>query len=275
VSVHAATFQGVSDTPKPYRRLHTWQTIGIGVAALLGGLALVYVAGRPDWFKEQPGIRALVNGLGSTLIVSVAIGGLLNLVGKRALVREIFETARLSTDVEKSGLRRVGLDYTTEPEWQEYFSNTRQLDVFFAYARTWRNNNLSRLQTLASQKGAELNVYLPDLDDTLTEKVLRTRFDMTTATLRAAVEEARDAYLALRVPSGATISVFKRAGDHVATFYRFDRVAVIALYKHKKARGDVPTLVVAESGSLYGYVQEELDAIREQSVRFEEEGPPA
>lgn len=239
------------------------------------GLLLIYLAGDPDRFQDRPGLKALLNGLGGILAVSVGIGTVLNLLGKRALMREIFETAGLSRDVETSGLRRIGMDYTTEPEWQEYFAASKKIDLFFAYGRTWRNLNLTRLQALAATKGAEIRVYLPDLDDDLTCEILTTRFNMTSDDLRGAVDEARAAYFGLRVKGGATVSVFKRPGDHTFSCYRFDGVAVLALYKHKKARGNVPTLVVNRGGSLYEFVEEELAAIHEQSSRVAKESETA
>ncbi len=265
----------MAEAPKPYRRLNTWQTVGISAGALAIGLTLIYIAGDPERFVDRPGLKALLNALGSTLCVSVAFGTILNLFGKRALTREVFETARLSTDMEKSGLRRIGMDYTTDPEWQQYFAVAKKVDLFFAYGRTWRNLNITRLQALARTKGAEINVYLPDLDDELTCQTLTTRFNMTTQALQAAVKEAREAYLAMRAPDGARISVFKRAGDHTFSCYRFDTVAVLALYRHKKARGNVPTLVLNKGGALYDFVDEELAAIHEQSSRATEEGEAA
>ncbi len=267
--------EAVPEDRKPYRRLNTWQTVVICLLAFMIGLLLIYVAGDPDRFQERPGLKALLNGLGGILAVSVGIGTVLNLLGKRALMREIFETAGLSRDVETSGLRRIGMDYTTEPEWQEYFSATRKIDLFFAYGRTWRNLNLPRLEAVAAVKGAEINVYLPDLDDQLTCDVLATRFNMTSEALRGAVDEAREAYLGMRVKGGAKVSVYKRPGDHTFSCYRFDTVAVLALYKHKKARGDVPTLVVNKGGTLYAFVEEELTAIHEQSSRVPEESEAA
>lgn len=260
---------------KPYRRLNTWQTVGVSVVALAIGLALIYIAGDPDRFMNRPGLKSLLNALGGTLCVSVAFGTILNLMGKRALTREVFETARLSTDMEKSGLRRIGMDYTTEPEWQEYFAGAKKVDLFFAYARTWRNLNLTRLEALASTKGAEMNIYLPDVDDELTRQILSTRFNMTPEDLRAAVRETREAYLGMRVAGGASISVFQRPGDHTFSCYRFDTVAVLALYKHKKARGNVPTLVINKGGTLFDFVDEELAAIHEQSSRATDEGEAA
>lgn len=267
--------EDVPEDRKPYRRLNTWQTVVVCLLAFMIGLLLIYIAGDPDRFQAHPGLRALLNGLGGILAVSVGIGTVLNLLGKRALMREIFETAGLSRDVEMSGLRRIGMDYTTEPEWQECFSATRKLDLFFAYGRTWRNLNLTRLEALAAIKGAEINVYLPDLDDDLTHHILTTRFNMTSETLRGAVDEAREAYLGMRVEGGAKVSVYRRPGDHTFSCYRFDTVAVLALYKHKKSRGDVPTLVVNKGGMLYEFVNEELAAIHEQSSRVPEESEVA
>lgn len=118
----------VPEVRRPYRHLNTWQTVIISLIAFGLGLASIYIAGDPSVFTHQPGLKALVNGFGSILAASIAIGTVLNLISKRALTREIFEIARLSTDMETSGLRRIGMDFTTEPEWHEYFSTTKKLD---------------------------------------------------------------------------------------------------------------------------------------------------
>lgn len=47
----------------------------------------------------------------------------------------------------------------------------------------------------------------------------------------------------------------------VTSFYRFDRMAVVTLYKHARGRGNVPTLIAERYGTLYSYVEAEIDAL--------------
>lgn len=44
------------------------------------------------------------------------------------------------------------------------------------------------------------------------------------------------------------------------SFYRFDNVAIVAVYRHRKGRAEVPTMVVTRGGSLYDFVRDELES---------------
>ncbi len=251
---------------RPYRRITTLQTMlaAAGVAAV--GVVLLYVGGREDLWPHGTGLRALTNALGGALIVSVALGAFWELVGKRAFAREILETARTSTDVEAAGLTRIGSRYLDDPDWEQLFRSVRKLDVFVAYARTWRHSNLSRLQAVAAHPDARIRLYLPDPDDAATVRILADRFNQTTEELAAAITEARREFESLRKPDGADISVHDRRGDVLFSCYRFDGTAVLTLYSHSRERiSSVPTLVVRDGGSLYEYVRDELRAIGRQS----------
>lgn len=251
---------------RPYRRLNTLQT-GLAAAAVAAlGVGLLYIGGRDDLWAHHAGLQAFVNALGGALIVSVALSALWQLAGKRAFAREILETARTSTDVEAAGLTRVGSRYLDDPDWEQLFRTVRKLDVFVAYARTWRNSNLARLQALAKRGDARIRLYLPDPHDPETVRVLAGRFNQNPDHLVTAINEARSAFEALRRSDGAQITVHYRQGDVLFSCYRFDGTAVITLYSHSRERiSGVPTLVVTEGGSLYQYVRDELQAIDKQS----------
>lgn len=252
---------------RPYRRLTTLQ-IWLAAGAVAGiGLLLLYVAGRDDLWPRTSGLRTLTNAVGGALIVSVALGSLWELVGKRAFTREILETARTSTDVEAAGLIRIGDRYLDDPNWEQLFGNVRKLDIFVAYARTWRNSNLDRLRDVAGRPDARIRLYLPDPHDQETVRVLADRFNQSVGELTSAISEARREFEALRQDNGADVMVRFRRGDVLFSCYRFDTTAVLTLYSHsRERRGAVPTLVVRNGGSLYQYVRDELKAIHEQST---------
>ena len=138
-------------------------------AALLGvlGLVCLYLAGNdsPWWNKSFQGV---IRDLGSLLVVSVVLGLIWELLGKRSFAREILETARTSADYETSGLARVGTNYLEDPDWEDLFRNVEQLDInveqldiFVAYASTWRNLHLNRLHVLASRPVVRYGSFYP------------------------------------------------------------------------------------------------------------------
>jgi len=43
------------------------------------------------------------------------------------------------------------------------------------------------------------------------------------------------------------------------SFYRFDNLVVLALYRHHKVRGGIPVFIAEKGGTIYDFVQEELD----------------
>jgi hypothetical protein len=252
---------------RPYKHVSTLTHLLISIAVAAVGVVLLYFGGRNSLWEQHRGLQALVNSLGGLLVVSVAVAGLWELWGKRSFVREILETARTSTDVEAAGVVRIGTNYVEDPDWEDLFRGVRKIDIFFAYGRTWRNNNLTRLRTVAASPDARIRVYLPDPGDTDTLKPLMSAFNMTRADLVRAIGEARQAFQSLRQPGGADIQVWFRKGEASFSCYRFDRAAVITLYSHGRERTNVPTIVCRDGGSLYEFVRAEFRALEAQSVR--------
>lgn len=242
----------------------TLQTMIVSLVTFGAGFAMLIVAGTVDWFKVHPGLQAVLNNLGSALIISLGLAVLWELFGRRAFTREIMETARLGTDIEAAGLLRIGANYLKDPDWEDLFERVQKLDVFFAYGRTWRNTNHSLLEKLAARQDARIRVFLPDPDDSETVRVLADRFGMETNVLSTIIREAHDDFSGLRKPGGAEIQVNYRKGDSLFSCYRFDRVAVVTLYSHRRERTQVPTLICREGGTLYEFVRSEFKALIEQ-----------
>lgn len=251
---------------KPYRKLVTLETVLAAAVVLAAGFALLYVAGRDGWMTTRHGLQSVLNSLGGLLIVSVALGALWELYGKRAFAREILDTARTTTDVDAAGLIRVGTNYL-EIDWERLFADVVKLDIFFAYGRTWRNSNHTRLAELAGRRGARIRVYLPDPNHADTVRKLADRFSMTEQSLMEAIQESRDYFVSLGREAYASIEVYYRGGDSTFSCYRFDKTAVLTMYTHSRSRTPVPTIVCRESGSLYEFVRAEFRAIDEQSKR--------
>lgn len=248
---------------RPYKELTTARTILVAVGAAAIGLIMLYVSGL-DIFSD--GIKALLNNLGSALIVSVALAVIWDLWGRRAFSREILETARTTAEVEASGLTHVGTNYVEDPDWENLFRDVRKLDIFVAYGRTWRNAQLSRLKAVAARPDARIRVYLPDPDDLETIEHLADRFSMASSDLISAIKEAKRDFEALKVYRGAVVEIYYRKGDVVFSCYRFDKTAIFILYSHARKRAQVPTFVCRDGGSLYQFVRDEFKGIHDQST---------
>lgn len=248
---------------RPYKQLTTVRTILVAVGVAAGGVIILYVSGL-NVFPD--GIEALLNDLGSALIVSVALAVIWDLWGRRAFSREILETARTVAEVEASGLTHVGTNYVEDPDWDDLFRGVRKLDIFVAYGRTWRNAQLSRLKSVADRPEARIRVYLPDPSDLETVGHLADRFSMSPSDLISAIKEAKRDFEALRSDKGASVEVYYRKGDVVFSCYRFDKTAIFILYSHARKRAQVPTFVCRDGGSLYQFVRDEFKGIHEQST---------
>jgi len=202
------------------------------------------------------------------LIVAILLGGVWELVGKRAFAREVLETARTSADIETAGVTRIGTNYLADPDWAHLFSSVQELDIFVAYGATWRNAHLAQLNQLASQPRGRIRVFLPDPEDARTVSTLATRFGYAEDDLRNRIEETRTSFAEMAIPNGAAIEVYFRPGDRLFSFYRFDSRAVMTLYNHTGTRATVvPTLVFERGGSLYAFIEAELRAVEKQSRR--------
>ncbi|WP_395110282.1 hypothetical protein [Actinomadura sp. SCN-SB] len=256
---------GVSQAPKPFRRLSTLQLALLVFVLVSIGCVLLYLGGRTDLWRNHQGLQTFVNNLGSILIVSVGLALIWEWFGKRSFAREILETARTSTDVHAAGLVQVGMNYVQDADWDALFSGVQKLDIFVAYGRTWRNSHFAKLQRVATTRGARIRVFLPDPDDNHTMSVLAERFSMSEQRLKDAVNESKLEFSSLQQAGAADVQVYFRKGDMVFSCYRFDNIAIITLYTHSRSRGQVPILVCRNGGSLYDFVRDELRAIEDQS----------
>lgn len=238
--------------------------IWIALLLLLGlGLTLMWVSGLGS-LAANVQLSAILAQVGAVLVATAVLSVLWESLGREQLASDVLQKAGVGSDMQRAGLVRVTDQYLDDVEWESLFRRVRRLDIFVAYASTWRHAQHERLRAVASDSGARIRVFLPDPDDEATIANLADRFSITPVAIRGKVHEARSFFEALRVPRGADLTVFKRRGDHVFSLYRFDNRAVVTLYSHGKSRTPVPTFVVDE-GQMFRFVYDEVNAIHSQS----------
>lgn len=250
----------------PFRAVTTLKFI-VAAAVVLGlGVFCLYLGGEETRFwREHSALKTLMEQLGGLLIVSALLSVLWELVGKRAFAREVLEDTRLATELEASGIKRVGMQFFEDAVWESCFKGVEKLDIFVAYAQTWRNINLPRLQVVARKPNGRIRIYLPDPEDQPTIDTLSTRFKIKPDELRQRIEATKQDFEGLRVANGASIEVFYWPGDRLFTFYRFDNKVILSMYRHAGRSPVLPTFVCESGGSLYQFVYDELRVIREAS----------
>ncbi len=59
--------------------------------------------------------------------------------------------------LKQAGLADGSLSFYNEIEWRNLFENTKNVDLLFAYARTWRNNNRVELKCIITGRELGLN----------------------------------------------------------------------------------------------------------------------
>ncbi len=239
--------------------------IALVIAAI--GILLLYITADNNVWVNHKSWQSVIQQVGGLLLVTVAITLLWELIGKRAFLDEILAKAKISKELTFSGLTQVTDSFHRDLDWSSYFKSVNKLDIFFAYARTWRNTHLEDLQKVASRHDARIRVVLPDPDDAQVVRELARRFDYTPETLKELILEAEAYFKDLRKyagDGGAKVDLWYLPAAPHFTFYRFDNIAIMALYTHRKERTPVPTFVCEMGGTLYDYIRKEFDAMVKQ-----------
>jgi hypothetical protein len=200
-------------------------------------------------------------------VIAVGLGIIWELIGKRAFAREVLESARIAAEVELAGLSAIGTRFSDTPDWEGLFNSATELDIFVAYAATWRHNHADRLKSVL-RRGGVIRVYLPTPLRGPTISTMATRFQTDPDELITKITTAKREFNELGDGLKGSIKVLYYPEDMVFTFYRFDNVTVIAFYKHWRGlpSGHLPTLICRANGELDEFIRSELEAIRKAST---------
>jgi hypothetical protein len=254
---------------RPYDHFKTITTlttilIAIGVA-FIGGF-LLYLSHKLTFFTTHSAMQGLCRDLGSLCVVVVALSLLWELLGKRALGREMLAKAGLSRELTNAGIVHVAVSHD-KVEWNQLFYRARYLDVFFTYGRSWRAYYERQIRELLGRPDSRLRVVLPDPEDKGLMKALGNRFRKSPGDQAKDIRESRDFFVRVATEAAAETSVLEvwyTSSEPVVSLYRFDDLAVISFYPHKE-KTDVPHIVCRKTGSLFEYVEKELRVLTDES----------
>jgi hypothetical protein len=160
-----------------------------------------------------------------------------------------------------------------EVDWDSLLESARHVDLFFAYARTWRTVHATALRRLVEQDGIRLRVVLPDRDNEALIALLAAKFRYTAADLIRQVDDAESDFANLRRQAGpqATVEVRRTSEFPVFSYYRVDRRCFGVLYGQAPGRTDVPTFECEQGGSLSTFFRDQFEKLWVESVRAPEQ----
>lgn len=256
----------VSDNGRGVRAtLTTYKTVLYGLVILGAGFGAMWLS-NVDWFTKHSALQTTVNQLGGLLITIGGLAILWDLRGKRDIMEEVLEKVRIGSDVSAAGIDRVTMKYLDDIQWDDLFRSARHLAVFISYGSSWRKVQWTKLEAFAATRGNRLQLFLPDPDDELTMAVLAKRYDYSLDKIRSAVREAAQEFATLGKSRAcqADIRIYYRAGDPTYTCYHFGDKVLVTLYSNKRARGEVPAILVGQ-GTLRDFFTQDLAAIENQS----------
>jgi hypothetical protein len=242
------------------------------------GIVLLWASGL-SWSKHHDPASTLLEQVGGLLIASVAISALWDLVGKRSFLQEVHadnqaqfdeirksieqmrQVAEVHQSIVASGLETICTDYNKVVDWDQALATAQEVDVFAAWATTWRNNHLTRLTELARKSGTRIRILLPDPTDTNGLKTLALRFNMTQLDVKNKLNEAIDGYKKLdqgNIPG--QVKIYTSSIFHAFTAYRIDDQFVVTLYHHADTRsGSIPALRCHKGGDLFKFFYDDLE----------------
>ncbi|MBN1804384.1 MAG: hypothetical protein JW837_03965 [Sedimentisphaerales bacterium] len=233
------------------------QVIIIALLLVLVGVILIWSTIGTQWVVTQQ--------LGSLLFVTGTITLSWELAVKRAFLDEILVKTQVSRDVAFAGLLKITNRFHDDIDWRDYIEKSNKIDIFFAYGRTWRGTHEEHLKTALKNNKARIRIVLPDPNDSATVKELTRRFDIEQPEeLKKRIEESVKYFKELNdfaENENGSVEVWFLPECPVFSFYRFNQFGILATYKHQRGRGNVPTFVCEQGGTLYDFMCQEFDAM--------------
>lgn len=266
-----------------HRERTNLRTVITALIVLVIGLVLLMAANEWSWLRNNHAYAIpFVREISALLIVTVVATLIWELYAKRAFVQELINEARpafakvieqtqVAQDLRGAGLKVFTTDFWNNVDWPMLFKDSNTLDMFFAYARSWVGARSQELQELARRPRARIRVVIPNPENPELMAELARRFAKTPEAVRRDILDTINDLMAMFVEpfkhsplSAPDFSLFLSPSAPVFTFYKFDRMAVLALYKHRIGKGGIPVFVAERGGKLYEFLSEEMHGFIDQ-----------
>lgn len=250
------------------REIVNLKTIIICLSVLCIGIFLILITFMGDWQNFEI-LQLFLRELGGLLIVSLSISLIWEIWIKRTFLDEILEKLKLSKDIDDSGIIRIYnyfLDININ-EWKEFFKTTKEIDLFFCYARTWRRNLTEVFKELKPQKNLKIRIILPNPENNDVIQILCSRFNYEKEELKKLIKEAINQFKELVEKSDISLDLRFIEIAPLFSLYKFDEKLIFCLFTHRNDVS-VPAFMVKKGGSLFNYFSEEFNFLYSKSIQY-------
>ena len=227
------------------------------IATFISYLIVVYLI---PIITTNDQIKSFLTTFVSTIGAAFLVNFLWEIFAKKRFAESIFEIAKISKNIEQSGVDHIDTDFSSI-NWKAELSKTRNFTAIFTYAQTWRNSNRLAIQNFTKKKKNNFTVIMPDFenDDIMAE--FDRRYDYKSGQTKSLIQDAVIDYSVL----GAKVYLYNKSLQ--ATYYLMDNVALMAFFKHSPGKSTVPYIRAESVGSFYDYIETEKEAILSSSIR--------
>lgn len=225
------------------------------IAAIISFVCTVYVSPLIKNEYARLFFATVVSTIGAAFLVNL----LWEIFAKKRFAESIFETAKISKNIEQSGVDHIDTDFSSI-NWKSELSHTHNLTAIVTYAQTWRNSNRVAIKEFTKKKKNNFTVIMPDYENAEIMAEFDRRYNYEPGKTSRLIQEAVLDYTDM----GAKVYLFTRS--LLDTYYVMDNVALMAFFKHSPGKSTVPYIRAESTGSFYSYILNERDAILEASV---------
>ena len=239
--------------------------VGLSVAiTIIVGLGLIILSN----FLKEKGVPeiwvSIVRDLASLFIGSTALSIVWEFYTKRSLIAEFLYSNTISHDIGKTGVTGITDRWNGVIDWPSELDQTNNIFVFFIYGSTWSKTNNSSITKFAQNPRNNATFVFPNPNNHLIMESLA--FRLETPEDRPTPEEMGEK---INRSIQEIKAIFKMAPEKnlqivladvipVYSYYEMDNKVIIAFYKHKKSRDDVPHMVLNKSGTLFKYFSNDI-----------------
>jgi len=240
------------------------RTLFFAFIILVIAILLIYISCQTKWSIDDT-VKLVLLNIGALLIATGLLTFFWDLWAKRVFLDEILSKVGLSKDIESAGIVSVTNFFYEKVNWENLFNNTIKLDLFFTYARTWRNTYNSRIEKIAKKKNSRIRIVLPDYKNDLVLTELSQRFNYSKEELSVYIKEAETYFKRLKskFKDKSEIDIWLLTTVPYYSYYRFDNKKVIAFYSHRRkySQVQVPVIICKGRGFLADYFYDEFKSI--------------
>lgn len=252
-----------------HKKSFNWPLLGWSSAIIL--LGCLIITSIDDWgLKESWEI--FISQIISILVITTALNFLWEQHSKDVFKKEILGTKTFSDQIERAGLIQIPSDqgFHDDIDWEKLFYEVRQLDLFVSYAYSWRQNNRNRLKSFAKREHSTANIILPNYQNDKIVSQLSLWYGKNEDKIKELIKNSARDFNKLFSEYDTDHEIYLTNTTPVYSFYRFDHIGILALYKHREEKSGVPSFIFKQGGSLYDFITQDFNFLKEDSNSYNE-----